>query len=311
MLSNNSLRKIDVQDLMVFVAVYERNNLTQVSDALHVSPSTVSYCLKKLRIGFEDELFISTRSGMRPTRKATAMLQHVQQILQALDLCHSGLRTFDPGSQPWTFTVCAPEYFELLILPHLLRRFIASDYRVVINVCKPQKDLPVEALNDGRFDLALCFGPDFHRLARGLNAQTLLEDDLVCVADQQYAPDTPMINVDLFTARNHVYPTPWVCDVNMVDAWLSGHGRQRHIAARANTYGSALQLVHGTDCFLTLPRRVQALLGNEPWLAVRELPVDLPGFSLDMVWSERADQDEANGWLREQIVRVCADQGLL
>jgi DNA-binding transcriptional LysR family regulator len=100
-------------------------------------------------------------------------------------------------------------------------------------------------------------------------------------------------------------------DTNMVDGWLIRQGRQRHIAARANTYGSALQLVRDTRYFLTLPRRIQALLGNQPWLAVHELPQDLPGFSLDMVWSERADQDEANGWLREQIVRVCADQGLL
>ena len=311
MLSSNLLRKIDVQDLMVFVAVYERNNLTEVSDALCVSPSTVSYCLKKLRVGFEDELFISTRSGMRPTRKATAMFAHVQQLLQTLHLCHSGLRTFDPGTQPWTFTVCAPEYFELLILPHLIRRFIASDYRVVINVHKLEKQLPVEQLNDGRYDLALCFGPDFHRLANGLNAQTLLEDDLVCVADRQYAPDTAAVDVETFTCREHVYPTPWTSDTNMVDGWLQRQGRRRHIVARANTYGAALQLVPDTHYFLTLPRRVQALLGNEPWLAVREMPADLPGFCLDMVWSERADQDEANGWLREQIVRVCADQGLL
>lgn len=311
MLNSNSLRKIDVQDLMVFVAVYERNNLTDVSDALHISPSTVSYCLKKLRIGFEDDLFISTRSGMRPTRKAAAMYAQVQQVLAALNLCHSGLRTFDPGEQPWTFTVCAPEYFELLILPHLMRRFILSDYRVAINVRKLEKDLPVQALDDGRFDLAFCFGPDFHRLASGLNAQTLLEDDLVCVADHQYAPQTAAVDIDTFVSRDHVYPTPWMSDTNMVDGWLVSQGRRRHIAARANTYGSALQLVRGTHYFLTLPRRIQGLLGNEPWLAVRELPADLPGFSLDMVWSERADQDEANGWLREQIVLVCADQGLL
>jgi DNA-binding transcriptional LysR family regulator len=311
MLSSNTLRKIDVQDLMVFVAVYEHGNLTEVSDLLHVSPSTVSYCLKKLRVGFEDELFISTRSGMRPTRKAAAMVDHVQQMLQALNLCHSGLRAFDPGLEPWAFNVCAPEYFELLVLPHLMRRFIASDYRVTINVQKLEKDVPVEALNDGRCDLALCFGPDFHRLASGLNTQTLLEDDLVCVADRQSAPDGSSITIDAFTARNHVYPTPWISDTNMVDGWLMRQGRQRHIVARANTYGAALQLVQGTDCLLTLPRRVQSLLGDATWLATRELPEELWGFHMDMVWSERADKDEANGWLREQIVRVCADQGLL
>ena len=73
MLSSNVLRKLDMQDLMVFIAVYEQNSVTGVSEALCVSQSTVSYCLKKLRTGFEDELFINTRTGMRPTHKAGTM----------------------------------------------------------------------------------------------------------------------------------------------------------------------------------------------------------------------------------------------
>ncbi len=61
MLNSNALRKLDMQDLMVFVSVYEQRNLTLVAEALQVSQSTVSYCLKKLRANFEDDLFISTR----------------------------------------------------------------------------------------------------------------------------------------------------------------------------------------------------------------------------------------------------------
>ncbi len=238
------------------------------------------------------------------------MFGHVQQILHSLNLCHSGLRTFDPGSRAWTFSVSAPEYFELLILPPLVRRFVAGDHQVVINVLQPEKDLPLDALNDGQLDLALCFGPGFNRLPNGLNSQTLLKDDLVCVVDKHYAPQTAVVTIDTFVTRHHVYPTPWVSDANLIDRWLTGQGRERHIAARANTYGSALQLVEGTDRFLTLPRRILAVLGTPPWLAVRELPNDLPTFSLEMVWSERANQDQANGWLREQILGVCADQGL-
>ena len=310
MLSSNALRKLDVQDLMVFVALHDGRNLTHVSDTLHISPSTVSYCLKKLRIGFGDELFVSTRSGMRPTRKASAMLGHVRQMLDLLNLCHSGLQTFDPVGQTYTFTVCAPEYFELLILPRLMRHFTANGHQVVINVLKLQKDLPLDALDNGQVDLALCFGPGFHRLPAGLTALTLLDDDLVCVADGQYAPESATLNIDTFAACNHVYPTPWLSDSNMIDGWLAQQGRRRHIAARANTYAAALQLVRGTDCLLTLPRRVQVLLGTAPWLVLRELALDLPRFSLEMVWSERASQDEASFWLREQIIAVTQGQGL-
>uniref|UniRef100_UPI001F549D5D LysR family transcriptional regulator n=2 Tax=Pseudomonas TaxID=286 RepID=UPI001F549D5D len=89
MLNSNVLRKLDMQDLMVFVAVYEQNSVTGVSEALCVSQSTVSYCLKKLRTGFADELFINTRSGMLPTFKASHMYPHVLKILESINLCHA------------------------------------------------------------------------------------------------------------------------------------------------------------------------------------------------------------------------------
>ena len=45
MLNSNSLRKLDMQDLMVFSAVYEQSSVTGVSEALCVSQSTVSLSL--------------------------------------------------------------------------------------------------------------------------------------------------------------------------------------------------------------------------------------------------------------------------
>jgi len=37
----------------------------------------------------------------------------------------------------------------------------------------------------------------------------------------------------------------------------------------------------------------------------------LPGFTLEMQWNETSEQDSANTWFREQVVKVCAEQGLL
>jgi hypothetical protein len=38
-----------------------------------------------------------------------------------------------------------------------------------------------------------------------------------------------------------------------------------------------------------------------------EAPNGLPGFTLDMQWSQSVDQDSANVWLREQVVKVCSE----
>lgn len=175
MLNSNVLRKLDMQDLMVFVAVYEQNSVSGVSETLCVSQSTVSYCLKKLRAGFEDELFINTRAGMRPTYKADSMYPHVLKILDSINLCQAAASAFDPTLQPTVFNLCAPEYFEQLVLPRLLKRFALAGLAVAINVHKLESDIPTEALREGSLDLAIGFGPDFHRSHGDFHVRTLLQ----------------------------------------------------------------------------------------------------------------------------------------
>jgi DNA-binding transcriptional LysR family regulator len=88
---------------------------------------------------------------------------------------------------------------------------------------------------------------------------------------------------------------------------LAQQTRQRQIVARANSYGAALKMISGTDFILTLPRRIQQLLADDTVFERREAPNGLPGFTLDMQWSQGADQDSANIWLREQVIAACAE----
>ena len=72
-----------------------------------------------------------------------------------------------------------------------------------------------------------------------------------------------------------------------------------------------LKMITGTDFIVTLPRRVQKLLAPATVFGHCEVPNGLPGFTLEMQWNETSEQDSANTWFREQVVKVCADQGLL
>lgn len=305
MLNSNTLRKLDMQDLMVFSAVYEQGSVTGVAEMLCVSQSTVSYSLKKLRVCFEDELFVNTRTGMRPTFKAEGMYEHVRSVLQSINLCHAGTPAFDPSRQAVTFDICAPEYFEQLLLPQLLQGFSHAELPILVNVHKLGADIPVDDLRDGKLDLVICFGPHFHSRHADLKSRCLLEEELVCVMDKRSAPLESPLSIEAFVQRRHVFPTPWTSSTNMVDGWLAQQAQQRRIAARANSYGAALKMISGTDFLLTLPRRIQQLLASEAAFQHCPAPAGLPGFTLDMQWSLAADQDSANAWLREQIVKAC------
>ncbi|MNE97424.1 Nodulation protein D 2 [compost metagenome] len=94
----------------------------------------------------------------------------------------------------------------------------------------------------------------------------------------------------------------------MVDGWLAQQGKKRQIVARANSYSAALKMIAGTDFILTLPRRIQQLLAAEAAFNHCEAPDGLPGFSLELQWSQHLDQDGANRWLREQVILACTEQ---
>ena len=73
---------------------------------------------------------------------------------------------------------------------------------------------------------------------------------------------------------------------------------------------TTLKMITGTDFIVTLPRRIQQLLASEVIFNHCEAPNGLPGFTLDMQWSQSADEDGANAWLREQVVQACTEQDM-
>ena len=300
MLDSNLLRKLDMQDLTVFVHVYERGSVTAVSEALCVSQSTVSYCLRKLRSGMEDDLFIPGKGGMAPTAKADAIYPNVIQILEKINLCYSGEPSYREVSEARSFHIQAPEYFELLVLPVLLAS-INKELSVSLNVQKFEDKIAVSEMESGDVDLSICFGPKYNRKHLAHRSEILLYDDLVCVTDKGCPAIDGSFNLEGFVARKHIYPTPWATNINMVDGWLIKKGQRREIVARANSYYSALGLIKGTDYVLTLPRRVWEKLASACYVASSP-PAGFPRFTLDMVWTESANRDPGNCWLRHQIL---------
>jgi DNA-binding transcriptional LysR family regulator len=302
MLDNNLLRKVDMQDLTVFVQVYERGSVTAVSEALCVSQSTISYCLRKLRAVMNDDLFIPSRGSMTPTTKADTIYPNVIQIIDKINICHSGEITQQQVPDARIFQIQAPEYFELLILPKLLAS-ITNPPSVSINIRKFEDEIPTSKMESGDIDLAICFGPNYHRKHLGHQAKVLLHDDFVCVTDKKHSVEGDSFTFDEFLERKHVYPTPWITNTNMIDGWLFKKGRSRNIAATANSYYAALGLIKDTDYILTLPRRIFDKLASCDYIASAP-PVGFPRFTLDMVWTTHAHRDPDIFWLRQKITSV-------
>jgi DNA-binding transcriptional LysR family regulator len=82
------LAAIDLNLLVAFAALYEERSVSAAAQRLYLGQPAMSAALARLRLLFEDELFVRMGREMQPTRRAIdlapgilAALQQIQQTL--------------------------------------------------------------------------------------------------------------------------------------------------------------------------------------------------------------------------------------
>lgn len=299
-LANNALRQIDIQDMMVFLAIMSHGSSREAADDLNLSPSTISYCLKRLRECFADDLFLIRKAAMIPTPKATAITPYVQSAIDSINRCAAPEEVLLAETRRRTFRTQAPEYFELLVLPHIVQA-IAAPHRLTLETERLGSELPTERLLAGKLDVAFGFGPGYHRIHPELDWRSVLDDDFVCLTSVPSLRPRKL-SLEEFLAHPHVHPTPWDAPPNMIDRWLDTIARERRVIARANTYQACLNIIEKTPLLFSLPRKLLPLLRIPAALHIMEPPMGFPTFTLDLIWLRRHSAE--SHWLRSRIITL-------
>ncbi|MFJ3483059.1 LysR family transcriptional regulator [Pseudomonas sp. NPDC090202] len=76
---------IDLNLLLVFMVLFREQNVSRAAECLHVKQPAVSGSLSRLRLQFNDPLFIRVGPrGVRPTEKASQMAQALMPAMSAI-----------------------------------------------------------------------------------------------------------------------------------------------------------------------------------------------------------------------------------
>lgn len=104
-LSKPQLRMVDLNLLTVFDAVMQEQNITRAAHVLGMSQPAVSNAVARLKVMFNDELFVRYGRGIQPTARAFQLFGSVRQALQLVqnELPGSG---FEPASSERVFHLC-------------------------------------------------------------------------------------------------------------------------------------------------------------------------------------------------------------
>ena len=172
---------LDLNLLKVFDALMEERSVTRAGERLGLTQSAVSHALNRLRVALDDELFMRTAEGMRPTPWA---IDAGPKVARALGQMQRALApaAFDPRESERLFALGMLPYLSAVMAPRLVRSFRGLAPLSELVVRHSERDV-ADALDAGRLDVALgSFGRSPDRFER----RHLFQERLVWVVRQSH-----------------------------------------------------------------------------------------------------------------------------
>lgn len=299
-ISLRDIRTLDLNLLKALDALLDERSVTRAASRLALTQPAVSGMLTRLRVSFEDPLFVRTPRGIVPTERALALGGPVKRLLREVE---SLLRPapFSPATTDFTLTLAATDYAaQVIVVPVLasLRR-LAPRVRVRVEPIDPEHLLA--RLERGGVDLALTT-PE--TAAPELHARHLFDETYVCALREGHpAAAGASLALDAFCTLDHALVSFAGAFSGVTDTALAGLGRSRRVALSVSSFLLLPDLLRTTDLVSVVPRR---LLTGTYGLVAREPPVEIPGFTKVVVWHERSHSDPGQAWVRDLLVETCA-----
>jgi DNA-binding transcriptional LysR family regulator len=300
-------RRVDLNLVVVFDAIYRLRNLTAAGQQVGLSQPAMSHALSRLRWAFKDPLFVRLPRGLRPTPFADEIAPAITQGLAAIRSSFER-SAFEPRTSERVFTIAMSDLGEVAHVPRLIASLEEEAPGVCLHTCEMAPVDARAAVADGRVDLALAVNM---RPGAGFREELLIEHGYATVA----RPDHPVIRSRLslkqFREAQHllVMPTGPVKHGEVIERALRSPEVRGRIAVQVAHFHPVAAIISQSDLIATVPRGLAETLHRIAGLKIFEPPVKLPRVRISLYWHERYHLDPGNAWLRALYVRKVRPAG--
>lgn len=295
-----SLRKIDLNLLVVLRSLLVTSSVGQTAKILGISQPAASRALASLRKIFGDRLFVKSGSKMIATPRALALRAPLENALSGVLQVVEPATTFDPGTSWRRFRIATTDYGATVVLPPLVERFF---------VAAPNAKLEFTALTSKSFeelgsdDLDLVLYSD-NPVPPAMRFKELFRERFACLVRRKHPAlehGNKSLSLEGYLAYSHMLVSVEGGRHGPVDRELAALGRERNIALTLPYFGVAALAAANSDLILTMPRRAATAFAKTAPLELMTPPVQLEEFGYRLVWHERVHDDTGHVWLRRMI----------
>lgn len=294
-----NISRIDLNLFVVFDSIYTERGITRASEALKLTQPAVSHALGRLRELLNDPLFVRQGHAMTPTPLAHELIGPVRRALREIEGSLNQLSDFDPQTSRREFKIGMRHVVESATLPDLVSRIRSGAPDVQISCVHHSRADFQTHLTSGTLaavvDILL-------PLTHNIHHQFLSGGRMVVVARRGHPSIKGRVSLAAYLEQDHILASSRRIGPALEDLELTRLGFQRRVKLRCQHYWTACKVVSTSDMILTMPERyahsINETLGNQ----VIPCPIDMRAHDIYLYWHASADDDQANRWLREQIV---------
>lgn len=296
-----NLRKIDLNLLTVFEAVYEEKSQQRASERLFMTQPAISNAISRLRHLVDDRLFYGGRV-IQTTTTADALYLEVHRALEIIRQEFQNQAAFNPKSTRRTFTIAMGYGSGYLLGPPLFKMFEeeAPEARLVIRSIDPQTEIP-RLLREQALDLAFT-----NRRFQDQNLEVVygIDFELVVVAREGH----PTLNQDPTLQELETHDYLWVHDSSHQSELSEFQDFMRMAEARAKMeVPNALMvpvMLKNSNLIAFLPKAYLDPINAPTGLKYFKLPIQqLTNHSL-LTWHRAYEEDPAIQWFRDLALRL-------
>ena len=295
----SDIRNLDLNLLRAFAVLLAERNVSRTAKILHVTQPTVSGMLARLRVIFDDPLFVRTQRGLLPTPRAEELEPAILKLVSdAEELVKPN--AFDPETSDATTIISVNDYMQsVLVVPMLaLLRQQAPNMRVGVRNLEIA-ELPAMLMR-GEIDMAVTI-PEF--VDSTLCTQFLYREEYVAVVRDQHPIRTKQVSLKKFLSCDHVLVSPSDGSFSgPTDDVLKELGVSRRVAISVPSFHVLAEVLQEDDFIAFMPKRLFARQTEN--LRIIKTPIDVPGFDVIAAWHTRTDSEPVHNWIRTKLLDV-------
>ncbi|AUU07202.1 transcriptional regulator LeuO [Raoultella planticola] len=294
------LRTVDLNLLTVFDAVMQEQNITRAAHSLGMSQPAVSNAVARLKVMFNDELFVRYGRGIQPTARAFQLFGSIRQALQLVQNELPG-SDFEPISSERIFNLC-------ICSP--LDNYLTSVIFNKVNEVAPNIHLIFKAsLNQNtehqlRYqEIEFVVGYEEFRRPE-FACVPLFKDEMILVASCKHPRISgPVTEADIYREEHAVVALDRYASFSL--PWYSSVNKQTQIAYQGNAMVSVLNVVSQTHMVAIAPRWLASEYAEKLNLQLLPLSLKVNNRTCFLSWHEAAGRDKGHQWMQDLLVRIC------